>query len=165
MKLSANDREFLVPGKNIKVAISQDFERKELSGNGSGSKLVNAGNKPKEISVGTLIPESDKAQLRELFSIAEATTRSGQPVAYTVADSLCQLLSIRVVMFIGSIKITEASGLRAWEVSFTLRDVASTADKREERLRQQEVEQQPQQDGVVAISTSSPDKIAELIRK
>ncbi len=163
MILSGSGRNFTIPGKNIKVSLSQAFDRKDLSGSGSGSDFASSGNKPKELSVATTVPESDEAQLRQLMAIAEAMEPSGDPVIYTVADRLCQLLNIRKVIFSGTIRVQESDRLRAWDVSFTLTDAASTAAKREERARQEQLAKEGNQDGVIKIDIGNPETISGRI--
>lgn len=164
MILSGNGREFTVPGKNLKLKIVQPFDRKELSGDGSGTDFATAGNKPKTISAGLVIQDDKEEDLRNLFAVAEATTTTGDPVVYTVSDRFCQALNIRQVIFVDSINADEADGLRAWNVSFTLRDASSIAAQREERAEGKLNEDNAPVDGETNITTKDPRKVAEAAR-
>lgn len=165
MLLTGNGQQLTVPGKNIKVALSQEFDRKELSGDGSGSDFATGGNKPKTISVSLVLPDDNENELRNLFAFAEALDQSGSPVEYIISDRLCQALNIRKVIFSDSIRVEDSDSLRAWNVSFTLRDAANTAAKREERAEEQLKESDAGTDGETKLSTTNPDTITNAMRK
>lgn len=165
MLLSGNGQKLTVPGKNIKIVLTQEFDRKELSGDGSGSDFATGGNKPKTISVSLILPDDKEPELRNLFAFAEALNKDGDPVEYTVADRLCQALNIRKVIFVDSIKVEDSDSLRAWNVSFMLRDSANTAALREERAEEKLHESEAAADGETKLSTANPGKITEAMRK
>lgn len=139
MILSSNGIDFEIPGKNLTVSSNQNFSRSDLSGNTSGTEFVANGNKAKEISVSLVMPKKDKAKLRQLVKVAEALTAEGAPTIYTVADELCITLNIREVFFDGEMPIRESANLRAWDVSFSLKEYRSPAEKREARAQASEI--------------------------
>lgn len=165
MIFEGNGLSLTVPGKNIQVEVSQTFDRKDLSGDGSGSDFATGGNKPKKIAVGLVLPMEHRDKLADLFALAEAVDEFGDPVPYIITDDLCRALNIRKVVFVDTIKVNEADSLRAWNVSFALRDADNTAAKREDRAELLLVEQQPPNDGEVAIPSLNPAEIIEATHK
>ena len=97
--------------------------------------------------------------------LAEALDDSGDPVIYEVTDDTCRAMDVRRVIFIDKFGVSNASGLRAWNVSFSLRDVASTAARREERAEEDAAEKEQAGDGEVKITTPNPQEVAEAMAK
>lgn len=139
MILSANGRDFEIPGKNLTVSLAQNFERKDLSGDTSGTDMVPGGNKAKEISVALILPKSNKNDLRKLLQVAEAVKTTGDFEVYIVSDELCIASNIREVFFSGQLTVRQSSNLRAWDVSFSLQEYRSPAEKREARAQSSEI--------------------------
>lgn len=165
MILSGNGQKITVPGKNLKVTLTQEFDRKELDGDGSGSDFSSGGNKPKKIAVSLVLQDDQDADLRNLFAFAEALGDTGDPVEYTVGDRLCQALNIRKVIFVDSIVVTDSDSLRAWNVSFSLRNAANTAALREERAEEKITETQPTNDAEKTLTTTNPEAITKAMMK
>jgi hypothetical protein len=167
MILSGGGKEMTLEsvGKNINVTTDANFERKDLSGQSSGSATAAAGNKPKNVGVGMVIPFSGKSNLTKLLEMAEAMDDKGEPVVYTVADRLCNAAMIRQVIFIGKISYQKASGLLAWDVSFSLREYKSVGEKREERQRDKVAATAAKTDGVTSVSSTDPAKVNDAIEK
>lgn len=139
MILSADGKDLTVPGKNLKVSVSLQLVRKDLSGMTSGTATVTGGNKPQVVSVSTTIPTSGKTDLYNLKTAAEALDKAGDPVTYTIVDATSEAMGIRQVKFCDTMSVKENDGLRAWDVSFTLQEVRSAAEKKEERSKDKEV--------------------------
>ena len=138
MILQANGNNFTIPGKNVKVTIENNLDRIELSGMTSGSDSVNAGTKPKKINVSLTIPKSKKDDLRELSKTAEALEDNGDPVVYMISDEQANARNIREVIFSGTFRSAEAGNIRGWDISFSLQEYRSTAEKKEAREKYKE---------------------------
>lgn len=165
MMISGPSGNFIVPGSELTVSVEQAFDRKELSGDGSGDDFASGGNKPKTVSVGLILQFEKADDLRALRGLAEALDDSGDPVIYEVTDDTCRAMDVRRVIFIDKFGVSNASGLRAWNVSFSLRDVASTAARREERAEEDAAEKEQAGDGEVKITTPNPQEVAEAMAK
>ncbi|WP_176013036.1 hypothetical protein [Victivallis sp. Marseille-Q1083] len=163
MLLSANGRELTVPGKNIKINSSLPLERKDLSGQGSGSATAAAGNKPQELSVSLVLPIADKTGLSELLDFATAIDDAGDPVVYDIVDELAGLLKIHQVIFSGSLDVQEHDGLRAFSVSFKLQEVRSVSERLEENAAPETVE--PDADGETVLPGTDPAELNAAIEE
>lgn len=140
MILSANGKDFEIPGKNLNVSLTQNFARSDVSGNTSGTDFVSAGNKAKEIAVSLVIQKTKADDLKRLIRTAEAIDdTSGEPLVYIISDELCLASNIRAVFFDGQMTIRGSSNLRAWDISFSLKEHKSPAEKREARAYSAEI--------------------------
>lgn len=139
MILSANGKEIEIRGKNIKVSVKLTFEREDLSGGGSSSDVAPSGIKPKTVSVGLVIPKEKPEWLQTILKVSTAIDKELSPLVYTVADEMCEIAGIREVIFVGDVSFEEADNLRAWSVSFALREKTTPAEAEEERTQIVEV--------------------------
>ena len=166
MILSANGVEVKIEslGKDLKVSATAEFDRKSLAGQTSSSAVAPAGNKPKKVSCGIKIPFDDGDNLTKLLELAEALDLKANPVVYTVADRLCQAMKMRQVIFVGSVKAQEDDTLLAYNVSFTLQESNSAAEKKEEREKASAVPSTPKTDGEVSVGTVDHEKIVKAAK-
>ncbi len=133
MILSANNTDFTVPGKNLKVSVSQNLSRKDISGQTSSTSTVTEGNKAKKISCALIIPKINPHDLEELNAVAEAVLENGDPQIYMVSHDLLNVLKIREVVFSDTLDSSESADLQAWEIKFSLTEKSSIAEKKENR--------------------------------
>lgn len=159
MILSGGGKNLTVTGKNLNISASGTFERKDLSGGGSSTSFASEGNKPKSVSVTVLYPFNKESELFELRGLAEAL-EDGEAVVYTVTDRVCKVMGIRSVIFDGNFRVSENSVLRAWDVSFELKEFNSAAEAAEEREVKSEAEASGDGD---MLTTLDPEKINEAI--
>ncbi|WP_416365195.1 hypothetical protein [Pasteurella multocida] len=80
-----------------------------------------------------MIPYERKEWLTNLFNLAEAENEKGEQVKYRVSCLIAEAINMREVQFTGQVSATEMGGRLAWQVSFTLREVNSIAEKKEQR--------------------------------
>lgn len=139
MILLGNGIELTVPGKNIKVSVGQDFARDDMSGSGSDSEVAPGGIKPKTVSVSLTLSNDRADDLKKIQKAAEALDDELSPMKFTVSDLLCNAFGIRDVIFVGSLNVSESSGLRAWDVSFSLREKTTAAEAKEAREEKKEI--------------------------
>lgn len=161
MLLAADGRELIVPGKNLKVSSSLSLERKDLSGQGSGSGFAAAGNKPQELSVVLVLPIADKNKLSELLDFATAIDDAGDPVVYDIVDDLAGLLKIHQVIFSGLLDVQEHDTLRAFSVSFKLQEVRSVSERLEANATPETVESNA--DGETVLAGTDPAELNAAI--
>lgn len=133
MILSANGRDYTIPGKNLKVTVSSNLARKDLSGQTASTDTANEGNKAKKISCALLVEMKYPEQLETLQSVSEAVTSSGDPEVYTLSHLLCNTMKIRQVIFSDTFEAVECEDLRAWNVKFNLKEYNSVPEKKEKR--------------------------------
>ncbi len=130
-----------VPGYNLNVSGGMEIWDEEISGETSGTDVVNKGIKAKTLSVSLSIRFKDKDKLRELIRVLETKEPNGEMKIYTIANRTANMGGITQVRCSSSVGWKEESQIRAWSVSFSLREHLSVPER---------VEQQ--QKGVAAIS-------------
>ena len=133
MKLATNKINYTVPGKNIKVAVSKNFDRKELSAQSSSTSTASSGDKPAKVKVSLQIPLTERKKYRQLVEIAQAKNSKGDPIIYEIVDNICFDHNILQVIFVGKLSCKEDNSLRCYNVSFCLQEFNSVAEKREQR--------------------------------
>ncbi|RTP93091.1 hypothetical protein EKN38_25435 [Enterobacter sp. WCHEn045836] len=133
----ADNIEFALSGqairmKNIEVSVSMPIKEKDQSGQASSTATAEQGIKAKELSVSGVIPYDDEGQLILLYSLAEAQDGGGKSVRYRVNHDIARKIKLREATFVGSVKASKAANLLAWQVTFTLREFFSTAERKAE---------------------------------
>ncbi|HEA3268074.1 hypothetical protein ABWE90_05735 [Pasteurella multocida] len=116
---------------NINASVKRDD--KDMSGQKSSTKKTDKGVKAKELNVVGVIPYDRREWLTNLFNLAEAENEKGEQVKYRVSCLIAEAINMREVQFTGQVSATEMGGRLAWQVSFTLREVNSIAEKKEQR--------------------------------
>ena len=165
MRLSGGGRELEVPGKNVRVSASIQFERKDLSGGSSDSSFANEGAKPQKLSVSCQIPTDEAAELAALLEVARACDANDNPIVYTISDDLSAALGSRQVIFAGQFSASESDSLRVYDVSFELQEYQTVAQKREERANENAASVAPAQDGVVQVGSVNPEKVNAIVKE
>ena len=152
-------------GKNVKISVTASFERKELSGQSSSTAFASAGNKPKKISISLQIPTEKPEGLTKLLDMAEANDDKGSPVVYAVSDPLCAAAKIRQVIFAEDIQARVNDSVRCYDVSLSLQEHQSIAEKREEREQKKVSLETKDADGAEKVNSSDPEAINRSIEK
>lgn len=164
MILSGGGQNLSITGKNLKVSVSAEFQRKDISGQTSSSSFATAGNK-KTVSVSLQIPTDAAGELSKLFKLAEAIDAKGDPIIYSIVDDQCDVAGIRQVIFAGSLRSQENDSLRCYDVSFELMEQKPAAAKKEERAQAKAAAAAPAaKDGEVKVGSADPDKVAEAAK-
>lgn len=122
-----------VPLQTMTIRAGFRIEEKDLSGQGSGSDVAEAGIKPQTLAVSGIIKQSNAADLSRLAAMARAVDDNGQRIIYQVTNPTASALQIRRVRFSDGFNVTEAGTTRAWQVSFTLKETDSVPEKVEAR--------------------------------
>ncbi|OOF58935.1 hypothetical protein [Rodentibacter myodis] len=120
---------------NILMTVSVKREEKDMSGQKSSTKKSDKGVKAKELSVTGFIPYNHKEWLTQLFNLAESEDGKGEQSKYRVSCTVAEAVNMREVQFSGEVTATEQNGQLGWVVSFTLREVNSVAEKKDQRKK------------------------------
>lgn len=120
---------------NILMSVSVKREEKDMSGQKSSTKKSDKGVKAKELNVTGFIPYSQKEWLTKLFNFAESEDGKGEQSKYRVSCTIAEAVNIREVQFSGEVSAIEQSGQLGWAISFTLREVNSVAEKKDQRKK------------------------------
>ena len=142
-----------LPGLDHRVTISEQIERKDLSGDTSASAGSHGGWKPAVLSVRVLLDmekPGDLAALRLLYHTADEIT--GVPRLYEISEPTAQAMGIHRVRFTDFFKVAPQERERAWEVNFTLIEERTIPERTEAR--------QPEPSQVVANVPSSLQSIS-----
>lgn len=148
---------FEIQGRNLKTSIELEIERKDLSGESSSGAFAPAGAKTQKVSVSLQIEKKNPQHLLALIRKSQENNEDGSPVIFSIANAHCAARGIRQVYFEGTVSSSDADGVQAWNVSFSLREYNSVSEKLEGRETLKEAEAAP--DGVTAVGTVDPVKI------
>ena len=118
---------------NILMSVSVKREEKDMSGQKSSTKKSDKGVKAKELNVTGFIPYARKELLTDLFNLAESEDGKGEQSKYRVSCTIAEAVNMREVQFSGEVTAAEQSGQLGWAISFTLREVNSVAEKKDQR--------------------------------
>lgn len=142
--------------KAIRVTASQELATEDASGQSSSTDTAETGIKAKMLSVSGFLPFTEQQQLTDLFKLAEAT-EGGARVTYRIANRTAETLGIKQVKFSSKIEAVEQDTTRQWSISFTLAEVRSVPQKKEEREPQTAAAQQGSVgEGTVLAATDAP---------
>lgn len=118
---------------NILMSVSVKREEKDMSGQKSSTKKSDKGVKAKELNVTGFIPYARRELLTDLFNLAESEDGKGEQSKYRVSCTIAEAVNMREVQFSGEVTAAEQSGQLGWAISFTLREVNSVAEKKDQR--------------------------------
>lgn len=153
---------YKVPDQNRKVSLSAPMVSKDISGQTASTSKVDEGQKSQKISVSLTINFSDSDKLAELQAVAKAKDEADKPVVYTVVDPLAKAMKIRQVVFVDTFRVTEGEG-QHWQVSFSLSEHKSVAEKKEQRVTETtETTQNTDTDTVTVTETEDAANGEEL---
>ncbi|WP_118813655.1 hypothetical protein [Haemophilus haemolyticus] len=139
---------------NILMSVSVKREEKDMSGQKSSTKKSDKGVKAKELNVTGFIPYSQKEWLTKLFNFAESEDGKGEQSKYRVSCTVAEAVNMREVQFSGEVSATEQSGQLGWAISFTLREVNSVAEKKEQRKKKTKAKAQGEKAPTAQSSTN-----------
>lgn len=139
---------------NILMSVSVKREEKDMSGQKSSTKKSDKGVKAKELNVTGFIPYSQKEWLTKLFNFAESEDGKGEQSKYRVSCTVAEAVNMREVQFSGEVSATEQSGQLGWAISFTLREVNSVAEKKEQRKKKPKAKAQGEKATTAQSSTN-----------
>ena len=123
-----------IPGLDHRVTVSEQIERKDLSGDTSASASSHGGWKPALLAVLVVVDmerPGDLAALRLLYHSADEA--SGVPVLYEISEPTAEAMGIHRVRFTDFFKVAPLERMRAWEVAFTLIEERTIPERTEAR--------------------------------
>lgn len=149
--------------KSLRFTASQELATEDASGQSSSTDAAETGIKAKMLAVSGFIKFDDEAMLTDIFKMAEAT-EGGARTTYRISNKTASALGIKQVKFASKIEAVEQETTRQWNVSFTLAEVRSVPQKKEERAPQVAAAQQGStgQGTVLADETAPPATEVEL---
>lgn len=142
MILEKNGEAFEIRLNELSVRLNLNLANDDASGKTSSTVTLNAGTKPKKITVNGTLARDDAEHLTDLIRKAEALESDGQRCIYTISDDIADAADIRQVIFTDRLDVRERDGLHAWQVSFSLLEQTSIPETSEQR--QQASQPQPQ---------------------
>lgn len=124
-----------VPGYGLKVSAALKLAGEDISGNSSSTTQAEKGDKSKSLTVNTTIRFIDIADLQMLTALAEGKNGDDERHVYNILNFTAKALNIRQVQFQDSFQVTENSSLRQWDISFTLVEKRSVAEKKQAQAK------------------------------
>lgn len=125
-----------ISGYKIKIRINFRIETKELSGMSSASDRSEEGIKPMTLTVTLEIPYKKQDDLTSLITLARSTDEAGKMTIYQIVNDIAKACKIREVTFTDNFNVAEHDTLNLWQVSFTLAEHRTVAEKNEQRTPQ-----------------------------
>lgn len=145
-----------VPGYEIRINCGIKLPSDDLSGFGSFALSSDKGVKPGVITVNTKIPFVDASELAELVGQAKSIDENGARTVFTINSDITQAYKIRKAKFNGEVKATELEEVKAWQVTFKLLEVLSTAERSQQQIdgKAKENSQTQAVDGHTTVQTA-----------
>ncbi|ARC92805.1 DNA-binding protein [Vibrio coralliilyticus] len=125
----------LLPIDNMKVSCSKQYKDKDMSGQSSSTHSSEQGDKGVVISVAGTIPFKREADLTALYDTFSMKDENGNRKVFRISNRDAKLYRVRNAKFFGKLSSSEHNSLRAWEVSFSMREHNSVAEKIEQRTQ------------------------------
>jgi hypothetical protein len=162
--LQLND--FNVPGYDLNVSGELEIRTEDISGETSSTSRVEKGVKPKRLNVSVNIQHKHKNDLTRLISVLEARGKHGEGKVYNITNRDANVSGIKQVRVTDRVSWKPISGLRAWNVTFTLREYLSVPEKVEQREKKPEkVAQKSEGKPVEAKKEEQPAQTAEATKE
>jgi hypothetical protein len=131
MKLVLNNKR--VNGYDLSVMVTKEIADDDLSGNGSSTATAENGVKPKTFFCGIKIRFDTPNYLKQIDQLSEAVDAGGLRITYDIANETAKAMNVRQVRFAETLSVRKIEGINAWDVSFTLKEYKSVAEKVESR--------------------------------
>lgn len=148
--------------KTLTVSGSLELRTEDLSGEGSGTDSVSKGIKPKTLQVTGVVPFNNSQHLKDLLTLAEAKNEKGELKTYQIINETAAASGIRQVQFADRVSWNEGGTMQAWSVSFTLREVLSIAEMKEQREKQAVTAPQTNEGQAVGAPAASLEKVIRV---
>lgn len=147
--------------KSLRVTASQELATEDASGQSSSTDFAETGIKAKMLTVTGFLPFDNQQQLTDLFKLAEAT-EDGARVTYRISNRTADALGVKQVKFSSKIEAVEQETTRQWNINFTLAEVRSVPQKKEEREPKAPAAQQGSTGTPSATENAPPETEIEL---
>ena len=149
--------------KSLRLTASLELAAQDASGQSSSTDSAETGDKAKMLSVTGFLPFTQMTHLSQLFNLAEAK-EGGARTIYRISNKTADALGIKQVRFTSKIDAVEQDTTRQWAISFTLSEVRSVPQLKEQREPEVAAAQQGStgQGAVIADSAAPPATEVEL---
>ncbi|EEX94348.1 hypothetical protein VIOR3934_19815 [Vibrio orientalis CIP 102891 = ATCC 33934] len=125
----------LLPIDNMKVSCSKQYKDKDMSGQSSSTHSSEQGDKGVVISVTGTIPFKRETDLTDLYDTFSMKDENGNRKVFRIGNRDARLYRVREAKFFGKLSSSEHTSLRAWEISFSMREYNSASEKIEQRTK------------------------------
>ncbi|XPV75200.1 MAG: hypothetical protein ACNI27_11210 [Desulfovibrio sp.] len=150
-----------VPGHGLKVVGGMEIKSSDLSGETSATAQVSKGIKAKTLRVSCTVAFRDRDKLQQLIRLSEQKASGGDLAVHTIVNRTAEVSGIRQVQFAQSVGWSEMDTLKAWTVSFTLREYHSVPEKKEQREKPKAVKKQTSEGVAVTTEGAGPEAAPE----
>ncbi len=133
MILKTGSTEAVIEMSSQRIAVKLPIRNKDQSGDSTATDTTSSGTKAKVLSVSGQVTKERSEQLKAIIKLAEAETETGERVVYTITDQTADVADIRQVIFSEDLDAREIEGLGAWAVTFSLREVISVPELKNQR--------------------------------
>ena len=151
---------------DMRVAGKLPIRNKDQSGDSTATDTTTGGTKAKIISVSGRIAKEAAENLRTLIRLAEAENDDGSRVQYTISEMLHfttkdeVAADVRTVIFHEDLDAREIEGLHAWAVTFSLREVISVPELKQQRAAANTITATPDTATGQTIAAATPEEQA-----
>jgi len=115
------------------VSVVYSLPSKLASGNTASTQDIDKASKPKVLNCSGFISFKDSDNLKSIIRLADAKDELEKRVAYDVVCNSAEVMGVRRVKFFDDVVISEQATKRKWKISFSLREVDSVEEKKEQR--------------------------------
>ncbi|WP_174410358.1 baseplate complex protein [Desulfovibrio psychrotolerans] len=155
--------DYVLPGHGLMVQGALEIKNEELSGETSSTSTVNKGVKPKQFTVSLQVPYTEVAGMKKLTATAEAKDTGDRMRIYDCVNDTVNAMGVRQVQFTDRFAVNEAEGVRAWDVSFTLREFQSRPEMVEQRESAPKTVTQSSSGAAVDLATAEEQQTAQAV--
>nr|VFJ42980.1 MAG: hypothetical protein BECKFM1743A_GA0114220_1000337 [Candidatus Kentron sp. FM]VFJ43726.1 MAG: hypothetical protein BECKFM1743C_GA0114222_1000337 [Candidatus Kentron sp. FM]VFK05704.1 MAG: hypothetical protein BECKFM1743B_GA0114221_1000337 [Candidatus Kentron sp. FM] len=141
-----------IRGHGVTVRVTLPIPDKDLSGSSSKTMIAERGFKKKRIAVRLYIRYEDEEHLARIYKLAEAIDDAGDRVIYPIVNITTRAANIKKARFSGEVSAREQDGEQTWAVTFSMVEVESVPELKEDRLDPAET---------ATIATTGEEVIAE----
>lgn len=143
-----------VPGYDLMISGNLQIASEDVSGETSGTDDVDKGFKAKRFSVSLSVRFEDAKQLKQIVQMAEKKNDKEERHIYTISNQTANIAGVRKVRFSENLNWSQKDGLQAWDVSFELKEVLSTSERKEQREKRPPVATQQSEGKSVGEETN-----------
>ena len=121
---------------NFKISVNTAIEDKDISGNSSMTTSSEDGNKAIKLKISGTLGFTEEKMAARLFELSRMKEKDGSRKVFLIGNSTARVVKCRLVKFANNLSLTEQGNLLAWQVDFTLKEVRSVAELKEQQLQQ-----------------------------
>lgn len=131
--------EYDLPTDEMQVSGDLGINESSMGGSSSSTSSSHKGFEAKILNVSLLITFDNTAAVKEIFSLAESLEEDGSQTIYHIINDTAQVMDIQKVRFSSKVSLRELGNHKqGWRLSFALKEHESVAERKEEKLTQDE---------------------------